>query len=79
MIDQKRLEAINKEVYRRFPEIKGKRPRVQLQRSPDPGKSPAYLLVYQGRLAVSTNKSLPFSVRVVVDERGKILKLSSSR
>jgi hypothetical protein len=38
----------------------------------------AYLLVYAGRKTTSTGKRLPYTVRVVVAENGKILKTTLS-
>jgi len=38
----------------------------------------AYLLVYSGRKTTSTGKAMPYSVRVVVAENGKILKTTLS-
>jgi len=76
------LQAINDDIYRRFPAVKGKKPRVNLQHISDSrsiGKTPTYLLVYQSQVKLPNNKSLPYWVRVVADPHGKILKISTSR
>jgi hypothetical protein len=85
-MDPKVVQSISLEVYRRFPDLRGRRPRVQAVR---PGQTRSaglastnggrYLLVYAGRVATSTGKQMPYNVRVVVDEQGKILKISTSR
>jgi hypothetical protein len=85
-MDPKVVQTISQEVYRRFPDLRGRRPRVQAVK---PGQTRSaglpstngarYLLVYAGRVATSTGKQMPYNVRVVVDEQGKILKISTSR
>jgi hypothetical protein len=84
-MDPKLLQTISQEIYHRFPDLRGRRPRVQAVK---PGQTRStglaltngarYLLVYSGRVAVSTGKQMPYTVRVVVNEQGKILKISSS-
>jgi len=85
-MDLKLLQTVSQEIYRRFPELNGRRPRVQAIRSgqgrSNVGSIPAdakHLLVFSGRAATSTGKHMPFIIRVVVNEQGKILKISSSR
>jgi hypothetical protein len=76
------LQAINQEIYRRFPEVKDKRPRIQKQdvsQSRSISKPPTYLLIYQSQVLTSGQKMMPRLVRVVVTEQGKILKISTSR
>jgi hypothetical protein len=76
------LQAINQEVYRRFPEVKDKRPKIQRQdisASRSIAKNPTYLLIYQGQVTTANQKILPRVVRVVASEQGKILKISTSR
>jgi hypothetical protein len=85
-MDPELLQTVSQEIYRRFPELNGRRPRVQAIR-PGQGRSngetlPAeakHLVVFSGRAATSTGKQMPFILRVVVNEQGKILKISSSR
>ena len=85
-MDPKLLQNVSQEIYHRFPELSGRRPRVQAvkpgQGRDDGGSKPGeakHLLVYSGRAVTSTGKPMPFIVRVVVNEQGKILKISSSR
>ena len=85
-MDSKLLQTISQEIYRRFPELNGRRPRVQAikpgQGRSNGGSLPAdakHLLVFSGRAATSTGKQMPLIIRVVVNEQGKILKISSSR
>ncbi len=89
MIDSKTsalIQNISQEIYRRFPDLRGRSPRVQLSRpggKPRPGlrlfrRPDTFLLVYQGQKTTSTGKLLPYAVRVVVDAKGKILKITMS-
>ena len=85
-MDPKLLQNVSQEIYRRFPELLGRRPRVQAvkpgQNRDNGGSIPGdakHLLVYSGRVATSTGKQMPLIVRVVINEQGKILKVSSSR
>jgi len=71
-MDNSNLSLINQVVYERFPELRGVKPRLQkLDRNT--------LLTYQSKVNLSTEKSLYRSVRVVVNERGEIVKISTSR
>ena len=84
-MDAKLLQTISQEIYHRFPDLRGRRPRVQAVK---PGQTrsaglastnnASYLLVYSGRATTSTGKQMPYTVRVVVNEQGKILKISTS-
>jgi len=60
-------------VYRQFPELRGANPTVKEL----PGDK--YQLIFHGKALTENGKSLPRTVRVVADENGKILKLSTSR
>ncbi|OGO27395.1 MAG: hypothetical protein A2Z16_04305 [Chloroflexi bacterium RBG_16_54_18] len=81
-MDQDKIKAINKEVYRRFPEVKGKKPKVQVlklsnKRGPDQAKT--YLLVYGSQVSTSNQQVLPRIVRVVATEEGVIVKITTSK
>ena len=76
-MDQDKIKTINKEVYRRFPEVKGKKPKVQVlklsnKRGADQVKT--YLLVYGTQVSTSNHQVLPRMVRVVANEEGVIVK-----
>ncbi len=77
-MDSKILSVVCTQIYRRFPEIDGIRPKVQTQALPDQ-KGQNYLLVFRGAGVTSDGKSLPRIVRATVDDKGKILKVTTSR
>lgn len=71
-----------KEVYRRFPEMRGTRPKIQPfgpKKNNATNPSLRYVLTFQGKGETETCKSLLYTVRVVVNSQGKILKMSMSR
>lgn len=65
--------SICAEVYRQFPEVKGNSPEVKAM----PGDK--YQLVFHGKVKTEDGKSLSRTVRVVADDSGRIIKLSTSR
>lgn len=67
------LEKVCQQVYRRFPNLKNKKPNVTSQ-----GKD-RYLLVFSGSGKTPDGKTIRQKVRVVADESGRILKTSTSR
>lgn len=71
-MDNHSISLINQEVYRRFPEFKGRKPNIQKIA----GNT---LLLYKMQVHLPDQKTLNRSVRVVVDERGEIIKMSTSR
>ncbi len=87
MLDQKTIQAITRQVHRKFPEMAGSRPTVRQQHipqskslSPAPVRqAPVYLLTFRGSASAPGGKALPRSVRVVVDAHGKVLKMTTSR
>ncbi|MEL7590237.1 MAG: hypothetical protein AAGU17_02945 [Anaerolineaceae bacterium] len=65
--------SICAEIYRQFPEVKGNSPEVKSM----PGDK--YQLVFHGKVKTEDGKSINRTVRVVTDDSGRIIKLSSSR
>lgn len=70
------VQSLCQTVYRRFPDFDGVRPKVAANEGPG---SSTYTLTFRTTQTVSGGKSLSRWVRVVADERGKILKLTTSR
>jgi hypothetical protein len=81
-MDSKLVKKISSHVYRQFPELDGKQPKVRLQTAPAGTTrevKPTYLLTYNTRLSLNSGKSISRTVRVVADPNGKIIKISTSR
>ena len=74
-------QAVCKMVYRRFPAVRGVKPKVTLQRPSQGGAkgSRTYLMAFSSQVELGGGKKLPYWVRVVVDQEGEILKISTSR
>lgn len=72
-MDRALLESICKQIYRRFPEVKGSQPKVR------PYEASHSLLIFQGKGVAADGKSISHVVRVVVNQDGKIKKVTTSR
>ncbi len=72
-MDSKTLDNICGQIYRRFPEVKGCRPKVSSMTSTQS------LLIFTGKGQVPNGASISHTVRVVVSADGKILKTTTSR
>jgi hypothetical protein len=75
------IETISKQVYRQFPEVQNTRPAVQSQSGAKAvaASGDHFVLTFKGLGQGPGGKSIARIVRVVADERGKILKMSTSR
>lgn len=81
-MDPKYIQSISKQVYKRFPDLEGSRPKVQTQTGPQAKSlpaSPKYLLTYKGKSHSPDGKTISRLVRVIADATGKILKITTSR
>ena len=75
-MDQRLIDKVSKTVYRKFPELSGSSPRVNQSKSP---LNEEYVLVYKAYTTDIRGNKLPRSVRVVVNAKGKIQRISTSR
>lgn len=73
MANQPSIDGICEQVYRRFPEVAGVKPRIKNQ----PGDQ--LLLTFQGSAKTVDGRSIQRIVRVVVNASGKIIKMTTSR
>lgn len=76
MMNASNLRKIEQKIYRQFPEVAGKRPKVTQQKS---ARSSNYLLTFNGLAEGPGGRSFKRLVRVVADEHGRIIKVSTSR
>jgi hypothetical protein len=72
-MDSSAIEKVCQSVYRQFPELRGSRPSVRTQ------SGEQFLLIFTGHAKTADGKSLPRTVRVTANEKGSIVKLSTSR
>ncbi len=80
-LSHSQIDKIARQVYRQFPEIQDVRPAVQSQPSPKTPGAPQnrYLLTFKRSRPGPGGQTLLRIVRVVADEQGKVLKVSTSR
>jgi len=72
-MDNKTVNKICKTIYRKYPMLNGKRPKVTLH-----GEN-RYLLIFSGTGQTPDGKKITNNVRVVADKSGRIIKTSMSR
>lgn len=72
-MESKLIETINRQVYKKFPEVSG----ISPSQSPRPGDQ--VLLVYKTSVVTADGRSMERAVRVVADAGGKILKMTTSK
>jgi hypothetical protein len=75
-LSNSQVDAICKQVYRRFPELRGARPRLRTEGG---NGRERYVLSFKGTVRTSDGVSLPVSVRAVADSNGRVIKMTSSR
>ena len=78
-MDNRTVDTINQQIYHRFPDVAGANPTVQPMNSGEKGVEANYLLIYKKNAATASGKSITRVVRVVVSDRGKIIKVSTSK
>jgi hypothetical protein len=75
-MQDKHIDKISDEVYRKHPDLKGVKPKVM----PREGvKSDDTLLVYEKKVSGPGGKTINRIVRAVADASGKIKKISTSK
>jgi hypothetical protein len=85
MLEPTVIKAVTSQIHHKFPEFAGCQPKVHQQDVPQPKAlfaSTTYLLTYASTAqaqSASGSKAIPRWVRVVVNEKGKILKITTSR
>lgn len=72
-MDNSALEKVCRQIYKRFPPLKDKRPKVSKQAGDN------YLLIFSGSGKSPDGRSIQQTIRVVANEDGKIIKTSMSR
>ena len=67
------LDRICKDIYKQFPEVNGKKPKVR------PQGSSHDLLIFHGAAETADGCRIPRTVRDVVDNHGSVTKITTSR
>jgi len=72
-MDPQILQKVCRQIYARFPQVQGQKPKVK------PQTEEIYLLVFESRATTADGKTLHHTVRATVTKTGKIIKTSTSR
>jgi hypothetical protein len=72
------ISNVRNEVSKQFPEMAGVKPTIRKQETGKHGEE-HYLLTFKGKADLPGGRKIHRVVRVVADERGRILKLSTSK
>ncbi len=79
-MNQKTINKISKTVYKQFPEFRGNSPRVKQQPQPKSMREISnFVLTYRAVTVDEMGRKFPRQVRVVADQKGKIVRMSTSR
>jgi hypothetical protein len=74
-MDKGAVNRVCKQVTRSFPEMKKVRPSVKQAK----GKGSSFVLTFKGKVDLPNGKTMNRVVRVTANERGAILRMSTSR
>jgi hypothetical protein len=75
-MDAKTLDHVCDQVYRKYPEVKGVRPKLQPLSK---GTTSQHVLIFSSHATSTSGQTIPRVVRVVVNGEGKIVKMSTSK
>lgn len=79
-MDSKAISGIKQRIYRQFPEVAGEEPSVKAQAvAKTPGQSATYLITFKSRVSQPSGPAFNRTVRVVTNDEGRILKVTTSR
>jgi hypothetical protein len=66
------IERVSNQVCRDYPEMRGARPSIA-------SRGGNFVLTYRGRVRTSNGEEMSRIVRAVVDEDGRVIRLSTSK
>ena len=87
-LDQSHIKSISSKVHRRFPELRNVLPVVRSQSTPKSRPSGngrasksrnRFLLTFRGTAALPGGKTMQRVVRVIANEKGKVIKMALSK
>ena len=71
-MNEQAIDKVTRAVVKQFPEMREARPSIK-------SRGDEYLVTYKGSADLPGGKTMKRIVRVVADDRGEIIKLSTSR
>jgi hypothetical protein len=75
-MEKKLIEKISRKVAQSFPEMRGVRPKVKRERT---SSGLRYRLTYKGSVELPGGRTMKRVAHVLVDEDGKVLRMSTSK
>lgn len=79
----KTIQKVAKQVYKNFPEVSGVKPAIHQQNTPQAKSIKAtgqtYVLVFKASVSNAKGQAMLRQVRVIANDQGKILRMSTSR
>lgn len=76
-MDRSAISRLSNSVVRQYPEMKSVRPTIKEQKKPGGGSQ--FLLTYKGKAKLPGGRTMSRIVRVVADEDGRLIRMSSSK
>ena len=76
-MEDRAIKKVTRKVTRQFPEMKGAQPTVR--RRSGSGNKKQFELTYKGKVEVPGGRTLRRVVRVVADEGGGVIRMSTSK
>jgi hypothetical protein len=76
-MDKSTISKLTNQVIRKFPEMEGVRPSVK--RKSGSGNGAQYELTFKSSAQLPGGKTMRRVVRVIADEKGRILRMSTSK
>jgi hypothetical protein len=77
-MNREAIDRVHRKVSRQFPEMKSIRPTVRSDPKSSNG-NPRFSLTYKGKANLPNGRTITRVVRVVADENGKVLRMSTSK
>jgi hypothetical protein len=77
-VNKDALDKVSRKVTRQFPEMKSVHPTVRSQ-SKSGDRKEEFLLVYKGNVELPGGRKMSRVVRVVADEKGNVVRMSTSK
>ncbi|MBI9050506.1 MAG: hypothetical protein JEZ00_13880 [Anaerolineaceae bacterium] len=72
-MDAEIKKKIEQQIYKKYPEVSGSHAKVSTR------PNDQYLLVFSGKGKTADGKTITHNIRVVVNDKGKIIKTTTSR
>lgn len=76
-MEDRAIKKVTRKVTKQFPEMKGAKPTVRRRSSS--GNKIQFELTYKGKVEVPGGRTLRRVVRVVADESGSVIRMSTSK